>query len=152
MHPGGSVVHLRPVEDADAAAYFAFQQEPDGNAMAAFPARDREAYDRHWAVLRANDTGLTRTATVDGEFVGIVTAWGDPPERELAYWFGQRYWGRGFATDAVAQFLTLERTRPLTARVAEHNVGSRRVLEKLGFRWVRKEPEEDVTLDVFQLS
>ncbi len=54
-------------------------------------------------------------------------------ERLLGYWLGREYWGRGIASAAVAQFLTYEKTRPLHARVAKHNLGSIRVLEKSGF-------------------
>jgi RimJ/RimL family protein N-acetyltransferase len=88
----------------------------------------------------------------DGEVAGIVTAWGDYPDRELAYWFGRRFWGRGIATAAVALFLEVEQARPLTARVAVHNVASRRVLEKLGFRLTGQETDGDVALDVFQMA
>ncbi len=37
----------------------------------------------------------------------------------------------------MQQFLRLEMARPIWARVAFDNVGSRRVLEKNGFEWVR---------------
>jgi len=120
--------------------------------MAAFPARDRAAFDRHWAVLRSTASGTTRTAVVGVQVAGIVTAWGDHPHRELAYWFGRQFWGRGIATAAVGLFLDVEQARPLTAHVAVHNDGSRRVLEKLGFRHVGQAPEDDLILDVFQLA
>ena len=42
-------------------------------------------------------------------------------------------WGRGYATRAHAEFVAEVRERPLHARVAEHNVGSIRVLAKCGF-------------------
>jgi RimJ/RimL family protein N-acetyltransferase len=34
------------------------------------------------------------------------------------------------------------KTRPLYAHVVKHNIGSRRVLEKCGFKVIREEPEE----------
>jgi RimJ/RimL family protein N-acetyltransferase len=144
----GDPVVLRPLEDADALAYWEFQRDPLANAMADFPAREREAFDRHWDQLRS---GTARTALVGSRVAGILTAWGEASERELAYWFGQEFWGRGIATDAVRGFLQVERTRPLRARVAVHNVGSRRVLEKLGFVQVGLEHEGDVALDLLVL-
>jgi len=54
-------------------------------------------------------------------------------EREVGYWIGREFWGKGIATRALSQFLEIEKTRPLCAYVAKHNVGSRRVLEKCGF-------------------
>jgi RimJ/RimL family protein N-acetyltransferase len=54
-------------------------------------------------------------------------------QREVGYWIGSEYWGKGIATRALAAFLEHDRTRPLHARVAKHNVASVRVLEKCGF-------------------
>ena len=44
------------------------------------------------------------------------------------------HWGKGLATKALAAFLREETTRPLFGRTAKDNAGSRRVLEKCGFR------------------
>lgn len=57
-------------------------------------------------------------------------------DREGRYWLGREFWGRGSATEALSQFLGGVTTRPLFAHVAKHNVASRRVLEKNGFRVV----------------
>jgi RimJ/RimL family protein N-acetyltransferase len=54
-------------------------------------------------------------------------------EREVGYWIGKEYWGRGIATRALEEFLKQIETRPLYAHVAKHNTASRRVLEKCGF-------------------
>ena len=43
---------------------------------------------------------------------------------------------RGVATAALSAFLTIVEERPLFAHVAEHNVGSIRVLEMCGFALV----------------
>ncbi|MEZ5093993.1 GNAT family N-acetyltransferase [Nocardioides sp.] len=42
-------------------------------------------------------------------------------------------WGRGIASAALRAFLEIETTRPLCGRVAAHNLGSARVLERAGF-------------------
>ncbi len=45
--------------------------------------------------------------------------------------------GKGIATRALSDFLAhVNRTRPMYARVAKDNLGSRRVLEKCGFKIV----------------
>ncbi|MGV3486970.1 MAG: GNAT family N-acetyltransferase, partial [Tuberibacillus sp.] len=44
------------------------------------------------------------------------------------------HWGKGIATDALKQFLSLVTIRPLYARAATDNIGSCRVLEKCGFQ------------------
>ena len=59
-----------------------------------------------------------------------VFCWG---EREVGYWLGKEFWGKGIATKALAEFLKIIETRPLYAHVAKHNIGSRRILEKCGF-------------------
>nr|WP_236819700.1 GNAT family N-acetyltransferase [Alicyclobacillus tolerans] len=54
-------------------------------------------------------------------------------EREVSYWIDRAHWGKGIATEALKQFLSLDTVRPLHARAAKDNIGSRRVLEKCGF-------------------
>lgn len=56
---------------------------------------------------------------------------------ELGYWLGAKFWGRGYATDAVKAittygFDTLALAR-IEANVFDWNVGSQRLLEKTGF-------------------
>lgn len=62
-----------------------------------------------------------------------MVSWVHDEERDVGYWIGREHWGKGVATAALASFLTLLEERPLFAHVAEHNVGSIRVLEKCGF-------------------
>ena len=76
---------------------------------------------------------------VDDDVAGTIGSWGEPGERELTYWIGRSYWGRGIATGALAAFLAIERSRPLRARIASDNIASRRVLAKCGFRVVATE-------------
>ncbi|RPJ44644.1 MAG: N-acetyltransferase, partial [Chloroflexi bacterium] len=54
-------------------------------------------------------------------------------EREVGYWLGREFWGRGIATQALTAFLEQVTERPLFAHVAKHNLSSRRVLEKCAF-------------------
>ena len=89
--------------------------------------------------LMADETVLNRVIVVDGAVAGTIGSWGDSHEREVTYWIGRSYWGKGIATDALDAFLRVDRTRPLHARVASDNVASRRVLEKCGFRVIATE-------------
>ena len=56
---------------------------------------------------------------------------------EIGYWIGEPYWGRGYATDAVRQCLkfAFEELNLLRvyANIYEYNIGSMKVLEKVGF-------------------
>jgi len=125
---------LRNVTESDLPIFFAQQLDPEATAMAAFPSRDREAFMAHWAKIMADDSNILKTLLFDGQVAGNIVSWEGSGEREVGYWIGKEYWGKGIATQALSEFLGYVKTRPLYAHVAKHNVASRRVLEKCGFR------------------
>ncbi|MEV6104618.1 GNAT family N-acetyltransferase [Streptomyces sp. NPDC051940] len=127
---------LRDVDEADLPAFFEYQKDPEAVRMAAFTAEnpgDREAFDAHWARLLDDDTVVNRTIVFTGDVIGWVGAYEADGRREITYWLAREYWGKGLATQALTEFLHLIPERPLYARAATDNVGSLRVLEKLGF-------------------
>jgi RimJ/RimL family protein N-acetyltransferase len=133
---------LRDVRDEDLAVLFEQWADPVAAHMAAFTApdhMDRDAFERRWSRLRADETVINRAIVVDGEVAGTIGSWGGPDEREVTYWIGRSFWGKGVATAALEAFLAVDPVRPLHARVASDNVGSRRVLEKCGFRVIATE-------------
>ena len=130
----GPGVRLRRVTDADLAVFYEHQRDPEATSMAAFPSRDRDAFMAHWRRILADETVKTRTVLADGDVAGNVVSFVQSGGREVGYWIGRDFWGRGVASRALAAFLRIETQRPLTAHVAKHNVSSRRVLEKCGFR------------------
>jgi RimJ/RimL family protein N-acetyltransferase len=134
---------LRELRDGDLATLFEQWADPVAARMAAFTApdhMDRDAFERRWARLRADATILNRAIVVDGEVAGSIGSWGGPGEREVTFWIGRSYWGKGIATCALEAFLkTVDPSRPIHGRVAYDNVGSRRVLEKCGFRVIATE-------------
>ena len=144
-------VELRETTDADLQTLFEFQADPEASAMAAFPSRELPAFLEHEAKIRADPTTITRTVVSDGLVVGSIGSWDAEGERDVGYWIGRDHWGKGFATAALRAFLELEPSRPLVAHVAEHNVGSRRVLEKCGFVLDHAAYEEDVIEHVMVL-
>ena len=135
------VVELREVRDGDVAVFYAHQADPASSELAGVPSRDREAHEAHWARIRADPAVVIRTVLVDGEVAGQVLSFPRDGVRELGYWLGREYWGRGVASAAVAAFLPLVPERPLHAVVADHNKASRRVLERLGFEVVARKGE-----------
>jgi RimJ/RimL family protein N-acetyltransferase len=130
------VVSLRNVEQADLPIFFEQQRDPEATAMAAFPSREWEPHMSHWSRVLATDGAVVRTVIADGRVAGNIVSWDHMGEREVGYWLGKEFWGRGIATSALTAFLPLLRERPLYAHVAKHNTASRRVLEKCGFRIV----------------
>jgi RimJ/RimL family protein N-acetyltransferase len=146
---------LRPVEPEDVEVFYRHQDDPVATAMAAFPARDRDAHAAHWRRLMADDALLVRTIVDDGVVVGHVGSWvDDDGERQVTYWIGREHWGRGLATRALAELVGRLPDRPLHARVAEHNVASLRVLAKCGFSVVgtHQEPGDPVTEVLLRLE
>ena len=107
--------------------------------MAASTAMARRPFLTHWAEIRTGSGVLARTIMVNGQVAGNITCWEQWDERQVGYWVGRRYWGRGVATTALALFLCQMTSRPLHAYVASRNAGSLRVLEKCGFRRVGDE-------------
>ncbi len=124
---------LRGVTEDDLLIFFVHQLDLDANRMAAFPSRDREAFMAHWSKILGDKTVTTKTILLNGHVAGNILSWVQSGERDIGYWIGREYWGRGAATNALSEFLRLEKERPLYAHVAKHNIASLRVLEKCGF-------------------
>jgi RimJ/RimL family protein N-acetyltransferase len=130
-------LQLREVIEADLPIFFAHQQDAGALHMAAFTAKDPadwHAFLAHSSRNLAEPTVIMRTILVDGEVAGSVLSYETDGEPEVSYWLGRKFWGRGIATAALARFLAeVNPQRPIFARVAKDNLGSRRVLEKCGF-------------------
>lgn len=127
-------IQLRNVLEADLPTFFVQQYDPEANEMAAFPARERDAFMAHWHKIMANNTGVMRTILFNRQVAGNIVSFMMDGEREVGYWLGREFWGRGIATAALEQFLEIEKERPLFAHVARHNIGSLRVLQKCRFK------------------
>lgn len=135
-------VRLRPFRDEDLPVLYVQQLDPEATAMAGFPARDEEAFRAHRARVIADPTTVNAVVEADGDVAGSVGSWLEDDRRYVGYWFGRAFWGRGIATAALGAFVEQLQERPLHAFVASHNVGSIRVLEKVGFTLVSREPDE----------
>src|SRR5215211_5405976 len=88
---------LREVRDEDLPLLFEQWADPVAAHTAAFTAPDhmhRDAFERRWSRLRADETVLTRVIVVDDEVAGTIGSWGS---------------GRGRSTPA---------SRPTTSRRA----------------------------------
>ncbi|MDT3320179.1 GNAT family N-acetyltransferase [Shewanella sp. SP1S2-4] len=127
-------VSLRPIIESDLDAIFVHQSDPIANQLAQFPPRDREAFFKHWHQnILGQVNVLPRAIVVDGKFVGNIGHWQSDGQALIGYWIDREYWGKGIATQTLAQFLPLVSLRPLFAHVAKHNLASQRVLLRHGF-------------------
>ena len=127
-------IHIRDVTESDLPILYEQQLDPEATAMAAFPSRDHDAFMAHWKKIMAYENNLIKTISYAGEVAGYILSWEMEGEREVGYWLGKEYWGKGIATQALAEYVSIVKTRPLMSHVARHNIGSRRVLEKCGFK------------------
>jgi RimJ/RimL family protein N-acetyltransferase len=137
------VTVLRDVVESDLDTFYEQQLDPEAVQMALFPSRDREAFYAHWQRLLANDAVTNRTIVADGQVAGNIGCWEQDGRRLVGYWLGREFWGRGLATQALAELLDEVRARPLHAWVASSNIGSIRVLEKCGFVAAGSRTEHD---------
>lgn len=111
------------------------------NAAAEFVAAQAKAREEGTAAQFAIEDG--------GRLVGVcgLAEIEGGVARELGYWVGKPFWGRGYATFAVGVVLDFAfrnlGLREVRARADESNAASRRVLEKSGLRLVGKEAGAD---------
>ncbi len=132
------IVHLRDVIESDLPTFFEQQLDPDANYMAAFTSPrdplDREAFMAHWEKILADRMNINKTILFEGRVAGNIVSFMMSGEREIGYWIGKEFWGKGIATQSLVDFLDLLEERPLYAHAAKDNAASLRVLEKCGFR------------------
>jgi RimJ/RimL family protein N-acetyltransferase len=126
-------VNLRDVEADDLPAFFEHQTDREAAELGHLVMRERPEFDAHWQRLIADDSIDKQTITWNGEVAGSMVSFDKDRRRVVGYWLDRDFWGRGIATEALAQFLAQLSQRPLYAEVAKANRGSVRVLEKCGF-------------------
>ena len=138
-------ISLRPYRASDIEPLVALAND----ARVARALRDRfphpytRADGEAWiAIALSHDVCRNYVIEVDGAFAGAVGIAPFEAERrigaEIGYWLGQCFWGRGIATDAVAQlvpiaFESFPELQRLEACTYSSNPASARVLEKNGF-------------------
>jgi RimJ/RimL family protein N-acetyltransferase len=142
---------LRDVIEEDLPVFFEQQRDPEAVEMAAFPAREREPFFEHWHRIMGDDELVAKTIVSEGEVAGNISSWERDGKRLVGYWLGREFWGRGLATQALAELVEELTVRPLYAEVSTTNVGSIRVLEKCGFTVVGTTTEQDEAFGEIEL-
>jgi RimJ/RimL family protein N-acetyltransferase len=145
------VVELREIREADMPILYAHQSDPVASAMAAFTSRDEPAFREHIERVLGNPATIIRSIVAADVVVGEIGSWGDEGTRTVGYWIGREYWGKGYATAALRAFASIDRVRPMLAHIAEHNIGSQRVVERCGFV-LDHTVQEDVLVRVYRLD
>jgi RimJ/RimL family protein N-acetyltransferase len=158
-------LRLREMTEADALHLLALNENPKvlRYIVGESPLR---SVDEALAVLRErvfpqHAIGLGRWACIEKES-GAYVGWcglkylAEEGEYDLGYRFFERYWGRGYATEAARAVahharpvLTGER---VVAKAMVDNLASRRVLEKIGMAYEGDVEEEGCRLAVYVLA
>jgi Acetyltransferases, including N-acetylases of ribosomal proteins len=127
---------LRPTIVTDLEIHYRFQLDEEANHLAAFTSSnssDKEAYLEKYGKFLTEPTINNQTILIDGVIVGSIAKFLIGEDAEITYWIDRKFWGRGIATRAMKEFLSLETIRPIYARVAFDNIGSQKVLKSCGF-------------------
>ena len=130
---------LRPTEIKDLDTLFQFQLDKEGGYLAAFMPKDptdKTAYINKYSKLLDDPTVNNQTIILDNTIVGSIAKFVIQGDTEITYWLDRKLWGKGIATKALTDYLTIETIRPIFGRVAFDNFGSQKVLEKCGFNKV----------------
>lgn len=92
------------------------------------------------AAANLTEGETTFAVTVGGDrLIGVCGVELRNDGAEIGYWFGTKYWGQGYATEAARAvidhvFMT-EGHKVIVSGARVSNPASRRVLEKCGFQW-----------------
>lgn len=129
-------LELRPTHPNDFDTLFMFQLDETANFLAAFTSKspsDKNAFIEKWTRLLSDETVNMRTILLENQIVGSIAKFEMDGNAEVTYWIGKQFWRKGIASNALRQFLEIEKTRPIYGRVAFDNYGSIKVLESCGF-------------------
>lgn len=155
-------IKLRPQVAGDADTFFPYVSDPELSAFVTWAAHTRIEETRDWitkgAEALAKGTDLVWTLEHEGQPCGCVglhdITWGVRAVRYdravMGYWIARPFWGKGLMTEAATAatrwaFETLG-LHKVTISCFDNNIGSRRVIEKVGFRFVGRS-EEDIWRD-----
>ncbi|PCI33086.1 MAG: hypothetical protein COB54_04910 [Alphaproteobacteria bacterium] len=93
------------------------------------------------AIRQFADGSSIRYALTDkesGRHVGGIRVFSETPETEVGYWLHPDFWGRGLGTEILKSVIGAGFDGGIitrfVAQTATKNAGSRRILEKVGFK------------------
>lgn len=128
---------LRKARPDDLAALHAMMSDAETMRYWSTPPHADLATTRDWLdsmIAAPPETSDDFIVEKDGEAIGKLGAWRLP---EIGYLIGRPHWGRGYAREALAAFVSYafaHRTDHLTADVDPRNTASLALLAGAGFR------------------
>ncbi|HEX8178457.1 MAG TPA: GNAT family N-acetyltransferase [Pyrinomonadaceae bacterium] len=151
-------LRLRPFTLADLPALIEMRADPEVARYLTITPSPPEQVERdlHAAMARWRERGYDRWAVDDketGAFMGWCGLQQKPDHVDLGYAVARAYWGRGFTTEAARAAIRhgFEELKfeTITAIALPENVGSWRVMEKLGMKFRQRVPYQEFPAVVF---
>jgi [ribosomal protein S5]-alanine N-acetyltransferase len=153
---------LRPLTDGDVDALWPYVSDPEFPKYMSWTAHTDKAQTREFiarvTAATANNEGVTWAIVHEGAVIGTVgldrvqwqmRAW-RIDRAELGYWIAPPMWGKGLVTEAAHAVVTFGfenlGLHKITVGCIAENTASRRVIEKVGFRYIGR-LEDDVWRD-----
>lgn len=140
----GSLISLRRITAADAAALFATADHPDVMRFMDWPhpksVAEVEAHLRKAEVAwqEATEFQWAIVKRVTDELVGTISCGPNAHAADFGYFLGWNHWGEGYAKEAAARVVRLLLAQPEVSRVwatvDAENLRSRGVLQSSGLR------------------
>jgi ribosomal-protein-alanine N-acetyltransferase len=153
---------IRPFVDGDVDPVFAIASQPEFSKHMSWRAHADKATTKefitHSLAVAASNAGAVWAIEHDGKTVGCIgldnLRWHLGSLRvdraELGYWLAPALWNKGLMTEAASAVMRFAFEKiglhKVTTRCFVDNAASRRVIEKVGFRFVGR-AEEDVWRD-----
>lgn len=152
---------LRPWNEDDAKCLYYFARNPNIGPIAGWP--PHESVEDSLNIIKTVFSKRETYAIVKDDIpigcVGLLfhpdtNHWWGEDAAELGYWIAEQYWGNGYAVEA-SKIVTEHAFDDLNVRViyATYKVGnnqSRRVLEKLGFKYYTEMTNENYRHEFFK--
>jgi ribosomal-protein-alanine N-acetyltransferase len=141
---------LRPFAEADVAPLFQHSRNPNVTRFTLWDYHKTEAdtlaFVRDYALVRYREGlldpyAITLTSNLTAPIGACGCFWASEPNKtmELGYWIAEPFWGQGLTVEACRAVVghAFRQVQPerMQARVIAGNEASRRVLEKLRFRY-----------------
>lgn len=151
---------LRPWMESDAKCLFHFAKNPNVGPIAGWP--PHESIDDSLNIIKTVFSKRETYAIIKNDIpigcVGLLfhpdtNHWWGEGSAELGYWIAEEYWGNGYATESSKAliehaFNDLD-VKKIYATYRTENIRSKRVLEKLGFRYYTEMQNENYLGEIF---
>lgn len=151
---------LRPWEDSDAKCLYHFAKNPKIGPIAGWP--PHESVENSLNIIRTVFAKReTYAITKDDVPIGCVgllfhpdtNHWWGEGAAELGYWIAEEHWGNGYAVEASEMLIKRAfddlDVNQIYASYRIENTQSKRVLEKLGFRYYTELTNENYLGEYF---